>query len=137
VRDRLTDESGASLLEVLVAVVILAIAATALVGGLLTSITVSDVHRKQTTAGAVAQDYAEKITGILYVECATPAAYALAPAAVPVPAGYTAAVDSVEYWNGSAFGGTCTSGGVQRVTVRVGSDDGRATEKAVVVVRQP
>jgi Tfp pilus assembly protein PilV len=61
--DRLTDDSGASLLEVLVAVVLLAIAVTAVVGGLLTSITVSDVHRKQTTAGADAQDYAETIAG--------------------------------------------------------------------------
>jgi type II secretory pathway pseudopilin PulG len=133
--DRLTDDSGASLLEVLVAVVLLAIAVTAVVGGLLTSITVSDVHRKQTTAGAVAQDYAERIAGATYVECAGPGTYALAPATVPVPAGYSTSL-TVEYWSGAAWSGSCTSTGVQRVTVSVSSDDDRATERAVVVVRQ-
>jgi type II secretory pathway pseudopilin PulG len=134
--DRLTDDSGTSMLEVLVAVVILAIAASAVLGALLTSITVSDVHRKQTTAGAVAQDYAEQIAGAGYVECAGPGTYALAPASVPVPAGYSASL-AVEYWSGSAWSGSCTSTGLQRVTVSVSSDDGRATERAVVVVRQP
>ena len=132
----LADDRGATLLEVLMAVVILGITAAAVLGGLLTSVTVSDVHRKQATAGVVARDYAENVAGRGYVECGGPADYAVAPAAVPVPAGYTAGVTSVEYWNGGAWSGSCASTGLQRVTVAASSDDGRVTERSVVVVRQ-
>ena len=136
-RPSVGEEAGATLIEVLVAVVILAIAAGAVIGGLFTSIAVSDVHRKQATAGAVAQDYAEKVAGGAYVECAGPSAYEIPASAVPVPGGYSADVDSVEYWNGSGWGGTCAAEGLQRITVVASSDDGRATERSVVVVRQP
>jgi Tfp pilus assembly protein PilV len=134
-----TDDRGAALLEVLMAVVILAIAGAAVLGGLVTSISVSDVHRKQATAGTVASDYAEKIAGGTYVECGGPSAYALAPASVPVPSGYTATVSSVEYWNSSTktWGGSCSSSGLERVTVVASSADGRGSERSVVVVRQP
>lgn len=131
------DDTGTTLVEVLVAVVVLAIAAGAIIGGLLTSITVSDVHRKQATAGAVARDYAEKVAGAAYVECAGPSAYTLATSEVPVPGGYSAGVDSVEYWTGSGWAGSCASKGLQRITVVASSADGRATERSVVVVRQP
>jgi prepilin-type N-terminal cleavage/methylation domain-containing protein len=134
---RIADDSGVSLIEVLVAVVILGLAAAAVMGGLFTSISVSDHHRKQATAGAVARDYAERIAGRTYVECATPSAYTVAPAAVPVPSGYTAVVDSVEFWTGTGWAGSCSSTGLQRITVVASSDDGRATERSVVVVRQP
>jgi Tfp pilus assembly protein PilV len=134
-----SDDRGAALLEVLMAVLILGIAAAAVLGGLTTSISVSDVHRKQATAGAVARDYAEKIAGSAYVECADPSTYAVAPAAVPVPSGYSADVASVEYWNSSsqAWASSCTSSGLQRVTVVAASADGRGSERSVVVVRKP
>ena len=134
-----SDDRGAALLEVLMAVVILALAGAAVLGGLVTSISVSDVHRKQATAGAVARDYAERIAGSTYVECGGPSAYALAPASVPVPSGFVADVSSVEYWNSSTktWGGSCSSAGLQRVTVVASSADGRGTERSVVVVRQP
>jgi type II secretory pathway pseudopilin PulG len=136
------EETGTTLVEVLVAVVVLAIAAGAIIGGLLTSITVSDVHRKQATAGAVARDYAEMVAGTTYVDCAGTAAYAVAPAAVPVPSEFVATIASVEYWTGSAWTASCASdagsdAGLQRITVVASSADGRATERSVVVVRKP
>jgi prepilin-type N-terminal cleavage/methylation domain-containing protein len=131
----ITDDRGTTLVEVLIAVFILGITAVAVVGGLFTSITISDVHRKQATAGAVARDYTERIAGETYVECAGPGTYALAPAAVPVPSGYSAVI-AVEYWSGGTWGTTCASTGLQRVTVTVTSDDDRAKERSVVVVRQ-
>jgi hypothetical protein len=101
-----------------------------------TSIAVSDVHRKQATATAVARDYTELIAGLSYAECGGPASYEVTPSTVPVPSGYTAEVSSVEYWNGTAWGSSCVSSGLQRVTVAASSSDGRVTERSVVVVRQ-
>ena len=132
---RLRDDGGATLIEVLVAVLVLGTAGVALLGGLFSSVAVSDTHRKETTAAAVAHDYSERIAGATYVECATPSAYSLAPAAVPVPAGYAASVD-VAFWTGAGWAATCSATGLQRVTVLVSSNDGRATERSVVVVRQ-
>ena len=139
------DESdrGESLIEILVAVLILGIAVTAILGGLLTSVKLSDVHRKQATGGADARDYAEVlsrfVSGNNYVECADLSAYAPGVVGFTAPAGYAAAVTSVEYWNTTSrtFGTTCSSSGLERVTVQVASTDGRATERSVVVVRKP
>jgi Tfp pilus assembly protein PilV len=137
---RVRDDDGAALVEVLMAVVLLGTAVLSILGATFATITVSDVHRKQATAAAVARDYAEKIAGASFVECAGAASYALAPATVPVPSGYTADVASVEHWTGSAWSGTCGSTalqrGLQRITVVASSTDGRATERSVVVVRQ-
>jgi Tfp pilus assembly protein PilV len=130
-----SDDRGAALIEVLIAVVVLSTAGLAILGGMYTSIAVSDVHRKQATVGALAQDYAERVAGETYVECASASAYTLTAGAVTVPAGYSVSVDSVEYWTGSGWSAACASAGLQRVTVVASSDDGRATEHAVVVVR--
>ena len=132
----ITDERGSTLVEVLVAVVVLGTAGLAVLGSMFTSIAISDVHRKEATAGAVARDYTEKIAGSTYVECGGPSVYTLPAAAVPVPTGYSAAVNKVEYWTASGWGTSCSSSGLQRVTVVASSTDGRATERSVVVVRQ-
>jgi prepilin-type N-terminal cleavage/methylation domain-containing protein len=133
---RRSDDRGASLVEVLVAVVVLGTAALAAVGGLFTSIRVSDVHRDQTTAAAVARDYSERIAGAPDLNCASAAGtYASLAGQVDIPAGYTAAVGPIESRTGSAWG-ACVTGELQRVTVEVSSVDG-VSERSVVVVRAP
>ena len=105
------DDRGESLIEILVAVLIMGTAVVAIVGGLLASVKMSDVHRKQATSGGLARDYAELIdrhvAGSGYVACAGPAVYS------PATVGYTLPA------------------------VQVASPDGRATEQAVLVVRKP
>jgi Tfp pilus assembly protein PilV len=134
---RSSDDRGAVLMEVLLAVMVLGIAAAAVLGGLTTSITVSDVHRKQATAGAIAHDYSETIAGAPDLSCASAAStYAGLAGRVGVPTGYSATVGPIESWTGSGWG-ACVNGKLQRVTVVVASADGRATERSVVVVRQP
>lgn len=138
-----SDERGETLIEILVAVLVLGLTVTAIMGGLLTSVTFSDMHRKQATGGADARAYGEVVSrfvaGNNYVECGGPSAYGPATVGFAAPAGFTAVVASVEYWNATSrtFSGTCTSSGLERVTVQVASADGRATERAVVVVRKP
>jgi hypothetical protein len=140
----LVDDRGESLLEVLVAVSIMGIAMVAIVGSLVTGILVSDVHRKQATAGAAVRDYGEAVenevaVGGGYVPCATAASYA-SPAGFVLPAGYSKSVvaGSMRYWNGSAWQTGCTTDiGLQQLTLQVASDDGRASERVVVVLRRP
>jgi len=147
--NRSSGDRGETLLELVIALVILGIAVVAIVGGLASSVLISDVHRRQAQTGVIARDYAEALQAAItadqanYVACAGPASYAPSAAAVAatgftVPSGYTATA-SVRYWDGSTFG-SCPAGGdsgLQRVTLTVSSDDGRARQSLVVLVRKP
>ena len=140
------DDSGESLLELLVAVTIMGIALVAIVGGLVTAILMSDIHRKQATAGSTLRYYAEAVEASVgaassaYIACATTTTYA-SPTGFSAPSGYAAQVTGVRYWNdvGRTFSSTCPSpdGGVQKVSLRVGSSDGRASETVDIVIRKP
>jgi type II secretory pathway pseudopilin PulG len=138
-------EQGETLLELLIAVVILGVVLVAVVGGFATGTITSDVHRKQSTAGAYAKDYAEAIqtavtTGTVpYTNCANTSTYAT-PAGFAAPSGYVKSVVSVRYWSGSTWQATCsvpTDVGLQQLTVRVASADGRAAEQVALVLRKP
>ena len=152
------SDGGETLIELIVSVVILGITAVAVVGGIGVSITMSDIHHKQATAGAAVRDYAETIETFIsgggYVSCATPAAYSPATVGYTAPPGYSAAITALTYWQDStttpaqatpAFYSTCptkTNGvsgdsGLQQLSLKVSSADGRATEQLTIVLRQP
>lgn len=135
-----TDDRGETLLELLIAVAILGIAVVAIVGGIGVGVLMSDVHRKQATAGTAARDFGEaiehKVLAGGYVLCASPSSYA-APPGYTAPTGFTSSVTSVRYWSGTAWGSSCgADSGLQQVNVRVASTDGRASEQLTVVVRR-
>jgi type II secretory pathway pseudopilin PulG len=142
-RESVTDrERGETLLELLIGLTILSIALVAVIGGLLTSVLVSDIHRKQATAGAAVRDYAENIekfvAGTGYTACASPATYAPGAVGFSAPSGYTASAVTVRYWSGTAWvASPCTDLGLQQLTVQVASSDTRATEQLVLVLRKP
>jgi prepilin-type N-terminal cleavage/methylation domain-containing protein len=136
------DEAGFSLVEVLITVVIVGIAFAAILGGMVTSIVVSDVHRKQASSDALARSAAEalKDQAVAYVNCAAPNDYA--SALPPAPGGYGVSVSSVQYWDGTSsdpvsFSESCPSPdkGMQLITVVAGSGDGRASETVEFVKR--
>ena len=143
------DERGETLLELLISVTLIGIAVVAVFGGLTTGIVMSDIHRKQATAGTVLHNYAEAVQNMVaaggYHACTSTSAdeTAYAPSVdfkKTVPAGYTPSVVSVSmrYWDGSKWNASCGSDtGLQRLTLEVRSDDGRATERLVIVVRKP
>jgi type II secretory pathway pseudopilin PulG len=147
--ERLGDtQRGDTLVELLVAVSILGIAVVALLGGIGTSIVVSDIHRKDATAQAVVRSYAESIeSGVAlhgamstYVDCGAADAYS-APPGFSVPHGYTATVTIVRYWTGAVFAPACLSRGddtgIQRLTLKVSTADTLAAETLDLVIRKP
>jgi type II secretory pathway pseudopilin PulG len=140
-RRRVSDDRGESLVELLFAIAIMSTAVVAMLAGLATAVVVSDMHRKQASAGAQVRTFAEAVEKAInssssaYVDCASDTAYESVFTAEP---GYTRDVVEVRYWNGSGFTGVCPPDpGVQRVTVRVASADGRAVETIDVIVRKP
>jgi len=137
------SESGFSLPEILITIAIVGIAFVAILGGMITSITVSDFHRKEATADTLARDAAEwvKDTGQTYIPCAQttgPSSYTLPPGA----SGYSVSVPNIAYWNGTSsnplsFVSSCPSPdqGLQRITIVATSSDGRASQTVTIVKR--
>lgn len=126
-------DAGFSLVELMLAVAILGISALAIVGGMMTSIQVSDLGRRQAEGQTQVRAFAEAVAGAPYSTCATSYATSYAP-----PAGYGTSM-TVAYWDGtSSFTSTCpTDTGLQRVTLTVTADDGRGSESVAIAKRRP
>ena len=144
-----SGDSGETLIELIIAVAITGITVIALVGGIATSILMSDIHRKQTTAGASVRNYAEAVATYVAVPdnfnaTTSPIALQTAVAAsFAPPTGYNAAVTSVQCWKDpvppaqtGVFSACALDDTVQRVTLSVASTDSRASESLTVIVRK-
>ena len=133
-------QRGESLIELLVALSIMATAVLVLLAGLGTAITMSAVHRKQAAAGTYVRAFAEALESSVagypsgYVPCATTTSYA---SLYTPPTGFTATVTEVRYWTGSWQTVCGTDEGVQRVMLQLVSADNRVTERLAVIVRKP
>jgi Tfp pilus assembly protein PilV len=123
------NDEGETLIEVIMAVAIMGIAVVAIVGGIATTIF------KEATAGAYVRNYAEAVTG--HYDASASPSYLPAAVGFTAPSGFTAAVTSVQCWNGAGFGLCSATNAVQQVTLNVASADLRASESLVVVVRKP
>lgn len=136
-------EAGVTLVEVIVGVAILGIAIVAIVGAMGTSILASDVHRRYADADIALRDYAETLNAASYITCGSATAYETAAAlSYTPPTNYAASVTTVEYYRASTgtFGSlpsSCpaTDEGLQRLSLRVASSDGRAAETVQIVKR--
>jgi Tfp pilus assembly protein PilE len=140
-RARWADDRGETLVELLVAMLVMGTAVVAVVGGLGTAIMMSAIHRQQAVIAAKLSEYAAVIangvaTSPGYVNCA---AHAADFASFDPGSGYVLDPVRVSYWNGSAdFVDTCgTDTGVQRVTLGIHSDDGRVDRSMDVILRRP
>jgi type II secretory pathway pseudopilin PulG len=134
----LGSDRGETLLELVVALSIMSVAVVAVVGGLATGVLMSDVHRKQTTAGMAVRNYAEAIIQAVDAGGYPATACAALATSFTAPAGYTATVLSTRYWDGSAWNSTCaTDTGLRQLTLQVRSADARAVEQLVIEVRKP
>jgi len=108
----------------------------------------SDIHRKQATAGAYVRNYAETV--VAYVAAGTPASktnfassspdYSPSTVGFTAPAGgFVASVSSVWCWDDGSkkFISSCAASAVQQVTLNIASSDSRASETLLVIVRKP
>jgi Tfp pilus assembly protein PilV len=139
------DEAGVTLIECVVALLIIATAVIALLGGLGSSIVASDMHRKTVTADAVARSWAEQIQAApSWVSCAQ-AGTPYGAATLPNGAAFSATVASVQY---GLQNGTFTSDRsqclaspvndtVQSMTLVVKANDGRGGARLQIVKRKP
>jgi ABC-type enterobactin transport system permease subunit len=144
------NDKGETLLELMLAMAIMGIAVVAIVGGIATSILMSDIHRKQATAGAYVRNYAETV--VAYVAAGTPASnanflagsspdYSPSTVGFTAPAGgFVASVSSVWCWDDGSkkFISSCAAASaVQQVTLNIASSDSRVSETRLVIVRKP
>ncbi|MFE5538944.1 prepilin-type N-terminal cleavage/methylation domain-containing protein [Streptomyces sp. NPDC056492] len=112
---RRRGEEGETLIEVLVAVVLMGVAFVTVFGGMGTAIISSVAQQKVTGADSVIRSAAEKVVGAPYVSCAS------GYGTPTPPAGYTVTVE-IEYWDGvGAFGPSCPTAdtGIQKVRLTV------------------
>lgn len=137
------NDRGETLIELIVALAILSIAAVAILSGVMLSIKTSAVHRHQATGGAYVRSFAEAIQNHVdangYTTCGSAASSYAAVTVPDLPAGYTKSVTAVQSWTGSAWG-TCSTTGIQRVDLKVTSPGGAshgAEETLVVILRRP
>ena len=160
-----STESGETLVEVIISMLVISIVFVALMAGFGTSIGISAIHKQQATAQAIGRDFAEYLQyydaahneGSKYHPCGTVSDYSDALAnfvssySLPNPGGnpltgpdktFTVAVTEVAYWNGDTnnaqFVGTCPSPdqGTQRLTFTVTSVHYAVVERLQVVKRQ-
>jgi prepilin-type N-terminal cleavage/methylation domain-containing protein len=130
-------DAGLTLVEVLLAVAILGIGVTAIVGGMMTSIKSSDMERRAADGQTAMRAYAEAVAGATYAACAS----SYTATGFTAPAGFSASM-TVTYWNAStsSFGSSCTvptDSGLQKVALTVAATDGRATETLTIAKRKP
>ena len=151
-------ERGESLLEILLSIMIIGIAVTAILGGVGIAAKASTLDERQIHAQALLRSWGEHVqartTDSTYVPCATASTYGSgspwwyttpAPAGLDaMPADFTPGIAEVAYWvpgTPGAFGSSCgTDSGVQRVRLAITVADGLYpgfTSTYDVVVRRP
>ena len=138
-------DRGDTLIELLVAVVIMTVAVVAIAGAFATGIRMSELHRKQSLAGSYVRSFAEAVQTAVaasptgYTPCADGTSYTAAYDLTEP--GFRRRVVTVAYWNGTnQFVATCTPAsdtGVQRVTLSVYTADLRVDERVDVIIRKP
>ena len=154
VRAESQDEAGFSLVEILITTVIVGVAFSAILGGLITSISVSALHRKMATADALARSAAEWVKDDSRNQYdssnANTASYSLG--GVSVPSGFVVAITNVWCWDGSgptAGAGydlsstshfsrsmcSSTDAGLQLISITAASTDGKASQTVQILKR--
>lgn len=134
-------EEGSTLLEALVALAIIGIAVTAVLGALATGIDLSALDRTQSEAEANLRNYAERIHAAAFISCAVAGDY-------DYDAGDGITISEIEYWIPTPLAVTdleadfdpiCPSAALDvahRITIELESDDPRVGTLALEVVKR-
>lgn len=119
-------DRGVTMIELLVAVVLMGLAFGAVFGGLGLFFKIQSTQTSNSKLDVQLRNYAESVLDQPYKNCAVAADYTGAGKAT-APTGYTGAI-TVKYWDGNitnaAFGTTCSSDkGVQQITLTLTDAD--------------
>jgi prepilin-type N-terminal cleavage/methylation domain-containing protein len=147
------NDRGDTLVELLVAIVILGLGAVAILAGFLFSVQASSLSRNQSTSDAYARTLAEAIQNSLdtqgtYTPCAPQNQYLTASIKSVLPTGFTATQSAAKVWTGTGFSSCGGKGGlpdygVQQVVLTVssaanpGKTAHQANEQLTVILRRP
>ena len=140
-------DSGVSLVELLVAIVLLGVAGVSVLGAMAGAVRGSSTNRSQSATVVWLQSSADYLTKVAFVPCAVGqeaqvgTAYAAALASAGAPRSQIgwaqtdlSVVQPVLFWNGSAFTSTCnTSFQLQQISLRVDNVPSRYKRTLVVV----
>jgi type II secretory pathway pseudopilin PulG len=134
------SELGETLLELIIAIMILGVCVVAIGSGIAMSITISAVHRDQATAQDSLHNFAETLESS-YIPCTgAPTPNYGRSLAQLTPPGFSAPTVMVDYWVPATgtFSSTCPSGGdtgLQQVALTLVSTAGRVSQSLVVDLR--
>ena len=134
------SEAGATLVEILVAVMIVGVGFVAILGGLGTSFALSALHREQARTEAEVRRFAEAMKAATF-STTCPAAYTKAGIGFTVGADYSAAepvvVDYLDDSTGASTACTTTTRPLQVVRLTVTSTKDTRAEETIDVVKRP
>jgi type II secretory pathway pseudopilin PulG len=130
------SESGDTLIEVLLAIIILGLASVAIMMAFATSISGSAEHRSLASFDTVLRSASEQ--AISQLEQQTTSEFGTCPGTYSVnfslgAPGYSAVITQIQYWNGSSFGSTCIINAPQLITITVTGPTGATYSISVVV----
>lgn len=143
--ERLKDERGETLAELLMTIVIMGIAFVSILGGLGTAIALSGVHRGQANADVTlvsAADAVKSNTLNPYVACPSVTTSSYNPTSgVTLPSGWSASnitITSVQKLDGSTFHATCpaTDHGLELITIQIITPGTPSTTESVDVLKR-
>lgn len=136
------NESGESLVEIILTVVLISTTIVALVTALFTVVASSSASKRRAQAANEATTVVETIDRAVYVNCAGVGTYNAALSTVPTP-GFTPTIVSVKHiadpaastpsWGGCPGGG---DKGLQQITVRIESTQRSKAASTVTVVKR-
>jgi Tfp pilus assembly protein PilV len=138
---RADADRGETLLELIMAIMILGVSVVAIGSGIALSITISAVHRNQATAQDSLRNYAETLQSS-YVACTANSTPKYTASLVAPPA-FAAPIVVVDYWIPATAMFTtnqaCPAGGdtgLQQVTLTLASTSGKVSESLTVDLRR-
>lgn len=139
--------AGFSLLETLIALVLMSLLLIGIAQGLAVTVRTSGDNRSSTVASTRLNSVTERMKALVtgpgfYRQCATPDEVKASVLADPGHSldGATLDIPTVGYWDGTAYAPTCVADrGAQLVTVRitVGTAPDASTATGIVVLRNP
>lgn len=133
----LKSDVGETLVETLVAVALLGIAAVAVIGSVTMGVRAANMNVGNGSNQNLVRDWAEQIEAMPYDLCAQTTAY---QSVVPPPAGTTLTITQIRYWDGAAYQVSTPScvdandEGLQEIALLAQSASATGTEQFPLVI---